>query len=140
MHTLPIRSSILLTTALVLLVGCGGGEPEGPPIGYVEGTVTLDGKPLKGVIVGFEPQGTTSGAPSMGATDAEGHYELTYSASEKGAAIGTHKVTVTTPSDAPTPSGEEYVDPIPAKYNTASELIKEVKEGNNVLDLELTSQ
>jgi hypothetical protein len=32
-----------------------------------------------------------------------------------------------------------WIDPIPAKYNTNTELEREVKSGSNVIDLELTS-
>lgn len=100
----------------------------------------MDGQPLPGVIVGFEPQGVSVGGPSNGRTDDQGHYELTYSNGTKGAIIGTHKVTITTPTEGPPPPGQKYKDPIPARYNSASELSQEVQAGANVIDLELSSQ
>ena len=132
--------SILAASALILVAGCGGGGSDAPPIGRVEGVVKMDGQPLPGVIVGFEPQGVSVGGPSNGRTDDQGHYELTYSNGTKGAIIGTHKVTITTPTEGPPPPGQKYKDPIPARYNSASELSQEVQAGANVIDLELSSQ
>lgn len=124
--------------ASTILIGCGGGA-DLPDMGTVTGTVTLDGQPLPGVQVGFEPEGVTEGRPSMGTTDEQGNYELSYNAETKGAIVGMHTVRVTTPQDAPDPTGS-FKDPIPPKFNRASTLKKEVVAGENQIDLELTSK
>lgn len=134
---------IFVSTAFALLtsgilMGCGGG-PDLPDMGTVTGTVTLDGKPLPGVQVGFEPEGVPEGRPSMATTDEQGNYELSYNAETKGAIVGTHTVRVTTPQDAPDPMGT-FKDPIPPKFNRASTLKKEVVAGENTINLELTSK
>ena len=77
---------------LVLPVGCAKGDR--PPLGGVHGTVTLDGKPLAGAIVTFEP--VEPGRISMGMTDDNGKYELIYIRDEKGAKAGAHRVQITT--------------------------------------------
>ena len=41
--TLPAARLYLLLTGSLLLIGCGG---DLPPLGKVQGTVTLNGKPL----------------------------------------------------------------------------------------------
>jgi hypothetical protein len=53
--------------------------------------------------------------------------------------VGTHTVTITTPTDAPDPTGS-FKDPVPPKYNTKTELTKEVKAGENVIDFDLQSK
>ncbi|MCG6157995.1 carboxypeptidase-like regulatory domain-containing protein [Rubinisphaera margarita] len=117
----------LALTSPALLVGCGGGgSSDQPELGKVSGTVTMDGQPLSNVTVTFVPQ---SGAPSFGVTDESGKYELTYSGSEKGAAIGEHKVSITTPTEGPPEPG--YKDPVPTKYNENTTLTATVVAGDN---------
>lgn len=143
--------------ACLTLSGCGSG---GPSLGSVTGQVTMDGKPLPNVLVTFVPEG--GGRAATGTTNAEGQYQLVY-IDKPGALIGNHKVSLTTLTQAQgTASGEmseeEYEkaamaamnasaydqatvkETIPARYNTQTELIREVKAGKNVIDLELTSE
>jgi hypothetical protein len=68
---------------LLALVGCGG-----PEFGNVHGTVTLDGEPLVGGTVQFQPDG---GSPAFGVTDEKGHYKLDWSADQGGAPLGKHR-------------------------------------------------
>lgn len=127
--------SFLLLSAVVLSshAGCGGG-PEVPTLGTVSGKVSVDGNPLPGVVVTFEP--VDGGRSSSGKTDEEGNYSLSYNATSKGALIGKHRVMVTTPTDAPDPSGQNK-DPIPEHYNLKTTLEKDVEAGDNSIDLEL---
>ena len=155
-------SRVLCLAAVCCLVclavpGCG---PGGPELGTVTGKVTLDGKPVTNGLVTFTPE--AKGGASIGKTDANGQYELLY-LDRKGALLGQHKITVTTLQEAATTTGmrsdsPEYakqaasaanqsaynsakvVEPIPARYNTNTELVKEVKSGSNVIDLELKSE
>lgn len=147
-----VRVSILVS--VVAFVGCG---PSGPAMGPVKGKVTLGGKPYTNGIVTFTPEG---GGPSgTGATNSEGIYEL-FSAGVKGAKVGKNKVSITTVvavpeskkqaevrSDDPSYSAfgnasdykaaEKQKEPIPAKYNTNSELIRDVTSGANTFDFDL---
>jgi hypothetical protein len=82
-----------LALSCIALAGCGGGGD----FGYVEGNITLDGEPLPNALVGFYP---TGGRGSIGSTDSEGHYSLQYTANQKGASVGTHKVTISTAIEA----------------------------------------
>ena len=54
---------------------------------------------------------------------------------QRGAVIGLNKVRITSQLDAP--PGPGWKDPIPARYNSASELSAEVKAGENSLTFEL---
>ena len=122
-----------------LLCGCGGGGSDLPMTAYVEGIVTLDGAPLSDVVVAFQPQGAEGGRAAIGRTGGDGRYVLKFNADIEGAIIGSHKVTVTTPSEAPDPSGIEK-DPIPARYNVNTELTADVKPESNDIPFALTSK
>ncbi len=139
--SVPFRSLVvLLTIALCGLVGCSKGA--GPDLGYVEGVVTLDGKPLDGAEVSFEPK---DGRPSIAIADPSGHYVLKFTGSRNGAAIGAHVVRITSARGS---SGGEGDGPLvkarpellPAKYHAKSTLTAEVAAGNNEIDFDLTSK
>lgn len=156
-----MKSMLFLSGAVVCLalLGCG---PSGPELGTVKGKVTLYGRPLPNALVTFEPEG--GGPVGTSPTDEEGNFEL-YSAGRKGAQVGNHRVVITTirppaqadaaqeaaarSSDDPAymaqahggpaqyKKAEEFKEKIPAKYNTNTELKKEVKSGSNEINLEL---
>ena len=83
---LPI---LCMLVAVTILVGCGGGVAVAP----VEGTITLDGKPLDKIMVEFWPDAV--GPRSFGETDSKGHFKLTTDdGKSEGAAIGLNRVTL----------------------------------------------
>lgn len=123
----PSIRHLPFTVALLLAAGCG--DDGRPPLAEVRGTVTLDGKPLAGAGVAFKLEGARA---SVGWTDDDGKYELTFLRDIRGAAIGTHKVIVST-------ADEETPERLPARYNSQSTLTREVKPGKNVIDFELHS-
>ncbi len=138
MHKLgSVAAKKLIASVLVvgsgLLSGCGS---SGPTIAPVVGKVLLDGSPLEGVMVEFQP--TDKGRPSVGYTDEEGTFKLRYSRERWGALPGTHIVRVDFDHDAgsgtPRPSFK-----IPRRYNVESELTQEVVKGNNVVELALVT-
>jgi hypothetical protein len=113
------------------VLGCG---PDLPELGYVTGTVTMNGKPLEGVVVEFRSE--AGGRPGIGVTDSEGHYELTYTGGVEGTKVGPATVSITTqwPEGEPPPGQRER---IPAKYNTRTTLKETVEPGDNVFDFDL---
>jgi len=144
---------IVAPAILLLQLGCGGGG-ELPDLGYVEGTVTMDGKPLANVVLTFQPD---QARPAYGRTDAKGWYELVYTEGNPGATIGLHSVRISS-ADADSGDGEDYEnekgqdyedgegdgksrgEKIPGKYTQGGELTADVKAGNNVFDFALTSE
>jgi hypothetical protein len=142
--------SVIICVLALSQVGCGpsGDQPE---LGKVTGTITLDGKPLVGVAVVFQPD---SGRPARGKTDAEGKYELIYIRQTKGAKVGPNRVEI-----APSEEGEEAEQAelgddvsqnpaakpqsskptVPSRYNSKSELKVDVKSGVNTFDFALES-
>jgi len=117
---------------MVLVVGCAPPEVDLPDLATVTGTVTMGGEPLENVSVEFT---SANGQAASGATDANGKYELTYSGDVKGAELGENTVRITTILDHPTPP--DYKDPVPAKYNEATELKVTVEAGANTHDFAL---
>lgn len=128
------RLRVLLPIVLViaLLSGCGGGD-----FGSVSGKVTLDGKPLKGAYVEFQP--VHKGRPSSGVTDQNGHYELMYTADQEGAEIGEHTVRITLEKTGKDKFGGEITlaQLVPAKYNVESILKRKVKAGDQEFNFPL---
>ncbi len=72
------------------LVGCGG---SGLPTVPVTGQVLVDGQPMEGVSVVFNPV-DAGGRAASGVTDAEGKFTLTTEVNGDGALPGSYKVAV----------------------------------------------
>ncbi len=85
---LKTRYSLLL--AISLIIGCSS---DGIIVVPVEGTVTLNGKPLDRIMVEFWPE--SRGQRSIGETDANGHFVLwTDDGKRRGASLGSHLITL----------------------------------------------
>lgn len=124
-----VAFTVLLSVVAFGTIGCG--RSDLPELGRVQGVVTLDGKPLAGVIVMFLPE---KGRPAVANADSEGRYELMYTHGVKGATVGPNTVRVLWPD------GEAGTAKIPEKYNAKSELKMDVKAGKNTFDLKLESK
>ncbi|HUT95177.1 MAG TPA: hypothetical protein VMY37_37335 [Thermoguttaceae bacterium] len=130
----------LVCASVVLLLGVTGCFRRGPELAPVTGTVTLDGEPLAGAQVEFKPM---RGNPSYGTTDQLGRYELKYTKDKTGGVVGSHVVRITTQTTAVDPeTGSEIQVPqgVPERYNERSQLIREVKPGENQIHFALTSE
>lgn len=133
--------ALVALTLLHFGLGCGGGAEDKPETGTVTGTVTLDEKPLAEARVVFAP--VDGGQSSEAVTDEQGNYELVYRGEELGAKVGQHKVYISTFEESylddlgkPTGGRKELV---PLKYNEDTELMEEVKPGENTIPLDLKS-
>jgi hypothetical protein len=129
---------------LIFLTGCG---QSGPEVVRVHGTVTRAGKPIPDLMVNFVPD---NGRPSIGLTDAKGHYTLQYDKTHEGALVGNHKVFfVYRPQQQLEPGAEmgrggmqkmpPEVTAILAKYGKyeITPLKIEIKKDSKVVDLSL---
>ena len=133
----------LAAVVLPALAGCG------PTFQYaeVEGTVTLDGRPLSGVKVVFYPEaeGPEQLPYATGVTDDGGVYRLTAVTGKPGALVGKNLVVVAWPpqgrsADPDQPPPPPPSPPIPLPYTVADEtpLHFEVKPGpRQTIDLPL---
>ncbi|EAQ82818.1 carboxypeptidase-like regulatory domain-containing protein [Blastopirellula marina] len=125
-----------LLTIVVALLGCGGDDI---PLGYVEGTVTLDGKPVEGAIVTFVPT-ENEGTTASGRTDADGHYLLMFTFRREGAMLGTNDVLIDYNAyDESLPPNKQRPNLFPAQYGRPGALTADVQSGRQTIDFELES-
>lgn len=123
-------------------LGCGSQGNIAP----VTGTITLDGAPLEGAAVSFQPiasegELTVSGMGSYGKTDAQGHYSLKLIETDgEGASVGSHRVQV---SVAEEQAGDALTtDKVPSRYRGFdSELTFDVpSSGTETANFDLTTK
>jgi hypothetical protein len=142
----PRSIGMLALLGLSLCVFSAGCDSGGPQLGTVTGKITLDDKPMFGVVVTFVPEG---GSASYGVTDKNGVYTLMFTDTKAGAMVGSHKVTL----ESPRLSREEIaemkaegqeappeISAVPRKYSGDAALTAEVKKGKNTIDFPLTSK
>lgn len=124
-----------------LLTGCGNS------LASVQGTITLDGKPIagsadvRGTVTYYPKQG--NGIPAVGIINPNGRYEMS-TVSEVGVPPGSYDVAVSAtriivPEPGATPSGRPIT---PRRYASSKEsnLHAEVQSGDNTIDFELSSK
>lgn len=148
-HGWRLGASKICAFSLVLtsvLLGCGGGGEQGPKLSAVNGTVTLDGAPLRGAGVTFHPdtgKGNKAEYLPAGVADEKGKYKL-ITATKDGAPAGWYKVVITAP--VPPRTGGEAPKVGPPPFNVkfidvgSTDLSVEVKDGAAAgsYDLKLT--
>lgn len=144
---MPDRRRVYAITAAVLL--CAGCSSQ-PAIGVVEGELKLDGRPVAGALVLFQPEGPLQ-IQSGGVTDEQGRFKLRSNDSREGALIGPHKVIVQSAArfsvipnkeaDDATPVASANAPEIPEQYTKIdrTQLRQEVVAGENSIVLELLS-
>lgn len=133
----PIRMLVVsLALGLGSLLGCApGGSGE-----VVEGKVTFAGQPLESGHIDFLPV-DGKGAASGGEIK-HGQYQLKIAAGPKRVNITADKVTgqqKAYPNDPNSPVFDIKEQYIPGRYNTNSELKRDVVSGKNSFDFELTA-
>ncbi len=125
----PRSASLSLLACLLLLVanGCGSSST-----GTVDGTITLEGKPLADAVITFSNEDNTVYA--MANTDQKGAFQLVQGVDQTGLPAGEYQVAISTyvpanpDADPPTPEKPEL---IPAEFNLESTVKKVVTEGAN---------
>jgi hypothetical protein len=131
---------LLCVVALASLLGCGHGGRVS-----VEGTVTLDGRPMEKGQIQFSPLPGSTG-PTAGADVVNGKFAIPPS---DGPFAGKFRVQISqvglTGRKIPNPRGsgmiDEYAQILPARYNTDSRLEAEVTAtGPNRFEYPLTSK
>jgi hypothetical protein len=103
-------------------LGCGRSD-----VASVAGQLTYKGKPVPNAIIHFVPE---NGRPSMGETDRQGRFVLTYDPQTKGAQIGKHRVWVQ-PNPIPDPSDKAALPGMPAKISDDLRTLFDKYSGSN---------
>lgn len=141
-NAISARLAPSVALGLLLVAGCGGSDED---LGPVSGRITLDGEPLVGATVEFDLDpgatryGKMSGSSSYGKTDDSGAYTLESTPERSGAPIGKNIVRISTREVTVDAEGKEVIHPerLPPRFNTASELVREVAPGSNKFDFDL---
>ncbi len=127
----------------MLIAGCGR---ESQSLVPVAGVVTLDGEPLAGARVSFEPrrQGEqiNAGPSSFGQTDEQGRFVLSTLSGAEGAVPGEHNVIVSTYQGSPDQEGVVLSkERVPERYRQRGGLLHLVSiEGESDVKIRLTSR
>ena len=129
-------------TVLLLIGICAAGCSN--PLAEVSGTVTLNGQPVSEGAINFIPVEGTQGA-GAGATIRDGKYQVP---AASGVTPGKNRVelrafrsTGKKVKDAGVPGTTEIelrVPAFPPEYNDQSTLVREVRQGSNKIDFEIT--
>lgn len=131
---------ILIIALMVAFAGCGGSGLRRSTI-PVRGKITLDGKPVDGGTVSFDPKDGKGG--SVSAQISGGNYETRVEPGLKIVRINYPKI-LRTEKAYPTSENSPVIDvteeAIPAKYNSASRLEKDLTEVSGSVDFDLTTQ
>lgn len=142
-----------LLILVMMSVGCGSSSERPLKLIHVEGTVQLDGKPVDGVSIFFNPLRDTAGVGAYAITDQNGHFKLMHYSKrgKEGCEEGQYAVTfskVTQPDGTPIPAGKtragvatvEQMPKIYTKYDPANATeIAIVKPDSPTLDFNLKS-
>jgi hypothetical protein len=139
-HMGPVaRGAAFIAVLVPAFAGCSRGVGA-----TASGTVTYDGKPVPaGVVVRFQPQ-VPGSSSSLGVTDADGRYDLRFNANVRGVLPGDSVVSFALresygANGAPFIPKELRAIRIPASASGhASGLVKKVRPGGNVIDIEIT--
>jgi len=120
---------IVLALGTLTLTGCGSGGT-----GVVEGKVTVNGQPIKGLEVLFADAAGEVGSV-VGYTRKDGSYRLIRGRGEPGIPVGEYRVTISGRADDSGPAkvrlGPNYSD------MSQTELSATVESGENEIDFEL---
>ena len=125
--------------ALSSITGCGA-----PKLVPVEGTITLDGRPLAGATIGMELVGGEKDFRLFsGATDASGRYVIKpFESNREGALAGKYHVMITSVK-APPGANEMTVlprDPIPQEYQNGSKTLTVPEAGTTNADFAIKTR
>lgn len=103
------RCCVVCVMLMLILAHAGCSSPEEAKTFPVTGEVTLDGKPLVGATVMFEPVG--GGSLGYGESDANGLFVISTFAVGDGAIPGEHRIVVTSSSANAVSGGDHLVEP-----------------------------
>ena len=135
---------LLCTVGLALGMTAAFGCGRQPEVAPVSGLVTLDGQPLAGAHVSFQPVQDDVRAMAMGSydtTSSEGRYSLRLVEPDMpGAVPGQHRVRIRTAVDADQPEdGPLSEERLPARYRDGTLTFEVPASGTTSADFHLRS-
>lgn len=146
---LRARRTRLWGAAGFLLIASGAACSRSPfAVVPVSGTVVLDGVPLAGGAINFQPiasgTGANAGPGSTARVNADGRYSLVTIGGVPGAVVGTHRVKIYSHSPGSPAKNERgpatQLERVPARYNYKSEVTFVVPpSGTDVADFKIST-
>ena len=144
MRTKPALTAIAL--AAMLLATTTGCPEKTFPVAPVSGTITINGKPVEGANIKFQPTSKSNsgvaGGGSYARTDAEGKFTMQLILQDgEGAVVGEHRVYITTgapaegQSDAPRIVGER----VPMEWRDGHHTFEVPEGGTTTADFKIES-
>ncbi len=126
----PISSYSVCTLAFYvsLIVGCGGGAADRPPLTPVSGTIMYNGNPIGGATVSFWAE--KAPRPATGVTDASGKFKLSMFEPNDGAMAGENVITVTKNEAPAAPNNNDMTAMLNDPAKRASMMAKENSKKN----------
>jgi hypothetical protein len=120
-----------------LCVGVAGGCNSGPPMGDVQGTVTVNGQPLSEGIVTFDP--VNGDTPSAGGPIRDGKFRVQVPVAKQ--RVGIVSNVIDREKTPPNASDDQIVMKklVPDRYNSKSTLTLDVVKGLNEPEYKLTN-
>jgi hypothetical protein len=131
----------MFAAVAILCCGCGGGGEF--PTAPVSGTVTHDGKPVRGGSLTFAPVTDSeqeAGKPASATVGDDAAYELSTYGEGDGAVIGKHRVSYSPPAAeavAEADGGHAQQPASPYEGLTPKQSEVEITSGSNTIDIEL---
>ena len=155
-------SHLVVFVSILGFVGCGN---KGPPVQFVDGTISVDGDLLDGCTVMFIPKGTSASATTLlasGITDEKGYFRISSVEGGTiggGTTVGEYFVSIVKKKDARPPvtfdergnilSGNPYGPPMWAystpevfelqEPRTEVPITVEIKKGKNKFNFDIKS-
>jgi hypothetical protein len=141
----PRAAAALVIASMLVASGCGEKQKD---LADVSGVVTLDGRPLAGGTVRFQPiapaGSTIAGKGSYATTDSAGKFQLKTIDEKPGAVVADHNVMIYGPqgqTNAAIDDAPRSREIVPRKYNAESTLTFTVPaEGSKEANFELSSK
>jgi hypothetical protein len=131
----------LLASALTCLAALGCSTSSG--IVPVSGRVTLNGQPLSGASVSFQPVSPRenerpAASGSAGKTDADGHFTLRLIEPDRpGALVGKHTVVITTAAGAKNDGASSGGERVPKAWRDGSQRFEVSAGGTTAANFEM---
>jgi hypothetical protein len=144
---------LILLTLWIAFIGCSSSDKRNRSVEYVEGIITMDGKPLDNASIQFIPKTEGKGESAGGYTDTNGKYTLSSLNGNpgKGALAGEYIVLISKTISVPisgTKYEEDEVPPeelkqlVPAIYKNRNKpfFTVTVVKGKNIHNFEVKSK
>ena len=142
---MPMQYRWLVFSGLIACLACSGCRQSPDGVVPVSGRVTLNGQPLAGATITFQPVVDGPSLPtvagSVGHSDAEGNFTMRLTDPDApGAAVGKHVVTITTATDPQRDDALPRGEIVPIAWRNGSQTFEVPPAGTSKADFQLSTK